>query len=132
MLFIYNNFSYFSFRYCCRKSCLLVSPIAAPLGPLTIGDVTVMNKIFAREPTSRNRDRIPDKAALTSADCPNFNQSREVEKRFICHKMRSCTATAVSSMIFALMCVVSHGKNLIELCRVLFLWSVSVIFRQCC
>jgi len=39
--------------------------------------------------------------------------------------MRSSTATAVSSTIFALMCVVSHGKNLIELCRGLFLWGVS-------
>lgn len=69
---------------------------------------------------------FPTKQHLASADSPNFTQSREVEKRCMGNKMRSSTATAVSSMIFALMCVISHGKNLIELCRVLFLWGVRV------
>ena len=90
-----------------------------------------LTKCSAREPASHNRDLIPHSAALASAaDSPEQSQSREVEKRCMGNKMRSSTATAVSSTIFALMCVISHGKNLIELCRVLFLWGVRVFFRQ--
>lgn len=40
------NSAYISFRFCCRECCLLSSPIAGTLGPLTKGDVTEINKMF--------------------------------------------------------------------------------------
>ena len=123
ILFIYINFpTYISFRFCCRECCLLSSPIAATLSPLTKGDVTEINKMFGTWACqSQQGSYTPlSNTSICSRQSKFYPESRGWKALHQGHKMRSSTTTAVSSTIFALMCVVSHGKNLIELCRALF------------